>query len=102
MQTLSSYSGHPFRKVCFSLIVLASSFVFACGGSDQERPDGIGFGGGNGNQFPDEGPCEDGTAETCSATIYQANGVKSCFRGVRFCTDGEWSACSEPPDEASE
>ncbi len=74
----------------------------ACGGADQERPPGIGFGGGNGDHNLDDGPCEDGDAEVCSATIYQANGVKSCFRGVRQCVDGKWSQCTEPADEPSE
>lgn len=73
----------------------------ACGGNDEQRPDGYNLGGAT-YVVPSSGPCEDGVNEVCSATIHQANGVKSCFRGVRSCVDGVWTACSEPPAETAE
>lgn len=94
-------SSLPLRTLRFSVLVLLAGLMMACGGADQERPDGIGFGGGDGGPDYEEGPCEDGDAQVCSATIYQANGVKSCFRGVRQCVEGKWSPCSEPPDDAT-
>jgi len=72
-----------------------------CGGSDQDRPTGAtGLGGAAGDHdVLSAGPCEEGYQQTCSATIHQANGIKSCFRGTQFCVDGRWSECLASEDD---
>ena len=71
----------------------------ACSGEGEfERPTGIDQGGmgGAGIQV---GRCTADQERDCSVTFQQANGAKSCFRGVQFCQDGAWSDCFEPVND---
>lgn len=83
------------------LLTLASLGAAGCGGNDQDRPTAdIGLGGSTGDHdIFASGPCEEGLEKTCSATIQQANGVKSCFRGTQYCVEGRWSECVGSADE---
>lgn len=70
-------------------------FSVGCAGSDEAAP-ALDLGMGGAPPMPQAGPCEEGEQRECSIVIHQASGVKSCFTGVEFCVDGEWSDCLEP------
>jgi hypothetical protein len=83
----------------------------ACGSGGDRKPNvpphlgaggeggaGIGPGGASGTGGRvDGGPdCEAGEQKECTVYVEQASGVTSCWKGVKFCVDGEFSECLEP------
>lgn len=86
------------RAVALSLTL----FVAACS-SDPDRPAGwtwpdAGVAGSAGLAWPSEGgagatSCDEGAEVRCFVVYDQANGIRSCWEGVRTCRDGRWSTC---------
>jgi hypothetical protein len=85
--------------------------VAACGGADRRNPPPVqrpphggeggshpGIGGEGGSGASDSvGPeCEPGEQRDCTVYVPQANGVTSCWKGVKLCVDGELSECLDP------
>lgn len=62
-----------------------------------------GSGGEGGEQgmggAPDDGSggrssgCKEDAQQECTIYVQQANGVTSCWSGLKFCVDGSWTEC---------
>lgn len=76
-------------------MVLALS---GCG--EPERPPPVGSMGGAFNEPGSKTPrCREGTSASCTHYSQQANGVTSCWDGIKFCVDGKWTDCLDPATE---
>jgi hypothetical protein len=83
-----------------------------CGSGDSRRPTvkpptsqggeggaGPGLGGagpgssGGRSGAPD---CDEGEQKECTVYVQQASGVTSCWYGIQFCVDGEFTECLDP------
>lgn len=77
-----------------------------CSG-EGDRPSGPSNIGGEGGEGPVRGPTttdtgncsEDGKQQDCLVNIQLSNGLKSCFRGIQFCVDSDWTECLPPGTE---
>lgn len=82
-----------------------SMIASGCGNEEENRPTGalnLGGGTGFGGAVLSIGTCDESDeARECKVYHHQANGVTSCFSGVQFCEDGQWSDCLASDSEPS-
>ena len=77
----------------------------ACGGSDEDPATDFDIDGMPTDIDPPdltptsadllEGPCVEGTVESCRVPLSAHGDVRNCFVGIQVCVDGAWSACME-------
>lgn len=95
------------------LTLFGLSFLPGCGDGSSDRPPPIHHGGDSGGEDDGEGgeggadtasggkssgrpTCSDGARKECTVYVNQANGITSCWKGVRFCVRGKYTDCLEP------
>ena len=93
---MTAFLSSTLRFSALTLLLGASLALGGCSGEDG-APAWMAGGASGSMDFEEaSGPCELGTDAVCTETIEQANGVTSCYRGMKYCVDGEWSACLDP------
>lgn len=72
--------------------------VIACSTRSETSPrPAVDFGSGGENVYQEsaEAKCIDGEKRSCHVVLSQHGGVSSCFVGVQFCVNEEWTTCDE-------
>jgi hypothetical protein len=95
---------------CSAFVVTSAAGLIGCGDEEGPKPrpiGGIDLGGAGGAPSTGSGDlggfggmgggptgCVEGTQKHCKVYVGENNGVKTCFEGVQYCTNGAWGICT--------
>jgi len=76
-------------------VLIASTIgLLGCGSPTEQRAPGSAAHSPE-HSTTEAGPCEAGTTVACGETLEQANGILTCFRGIKHCQSGTFGPCEE-------